>query len=171
MRTDRKRLRSLTKNLLLYKKGMRMNYDDGDKLPGLPEAEDRIAMKELSVSPRASGPSHPRRRTTLLRDHARSRAKKSKLEFDLSREWVVNELNRGTCAVTGIPFDLNVGHGSDVHNKYAPTIDRINPGRGYTKDNCQVVIYAYNTAKGQWSHEDVMTMARTLAARELGLCL
>src|ERR1700730_5062047 len=97
-----------------------------------------------TVSPRPSEPSHPNRRATILRDHAHSRAKKRNLEFDLSWEWVLAELNRGTCAVTGIPFDLNGGPGSDVHNKFAPTIDRIDPDRGYTKDNCQVVIYAYN---------------------------
>jgi len=63
---------------------------------------------------------------------------------------------------------LVIGLGSRFHNKYATTIDRIDPNLGYTTQNCQVVICQYNAAKGAWNHEDVMILARTLIARESG---
>jgi len=117
---------------------------------------------------RPSDRSHPRRRATLLRDKARVRAKRLGLNFDLPIEWVHNQLKRGTCAVTGISFDLATGLGSRFHHKYAPTIDRIDPSQGYTRENCQVVVCQYNAAKGAWAHEDVMVLARTLIAQETG---
>jgi hypothetical protein len=107
----------------------------------------------------------PKRRAIRLIDKARSRARTRGIEFRLTKKWVLDGLVRGTCAVTGIPFDLKNGRGPGKHNRYAPTIDRIDPSKGYTADNCQLVIYQYNVAKGRWEHDDVMTMARALVHR------
>ncbi len=109
---------------------------------------------------------HPRRRATLLRDKARVRARRLHLEFDLPIDWVRQQLERGTCAVTGIPFDLTIGLGLRFHSMYSPTIDRIDPRLGYTTHNCQVVICQYNAAKGAWTHNDVIILARSLIAHE-----
>ncbi len=122
----------------------------------------RLAGAELSSSKEAK----PKRRAIRLIDKARSRARRRGLEFHLTKDWVLGGLTRGTCAVTGIPFDLENGHGSGKHNKFAPTIDRIDPSKGYTADNCQLVIYQYNVVKGRWEHDDVMVMARALVVRE-----
>jgi hypothetical protein len=123
-----------------------------------------IEMNKQSARLRQSDRAHPRRRATLLRYKARVRARRLGLDFDLPIEWVRNQLERGTCAVTGIPFDLAIGLGSRFHSKYAPTIDRIDPSQGYTREKCQVVVCQYNAAKGAWAHEDVMILARTLIA-------
>lgn len=125
-------------------------------------------MDKLSARLRSSNRAHPRRKATLLRDKARVRARRLGLDFDLPIDWVRSQLERGTCAVTGIPFDLAIGLGSHFHSKYAPTIDRIDPSQGYASRNCQVVICQYNAAKGAWGHDDVMSLARTLIARESG---
>jgi hypothetical protein len=114
----------------------------------------------------ASKEAEPKRRAIRLIDKARSRARKRGIEFCLTKEWVLDGLIRGTCAVTGIPFDLKNGRGSGKHNRYAPTIDRTDPSKGYRADNCQLVIYQYNVAKGRWEHDDVMNMARALVVRE-----
>src|SRR6266403_1510945 len=124
-------------------------------------------MDKLSATLWPSNRAHPRRRATLLRVKARVRARRLGLDFDLPIDWVRNQLERGTCAVTGIPFDLAIGLGSRFHSKYAPTIDRIDPSRGYVSRNCQVVICQYNAAKGAWAHDDVISLARTLIAREI----
>jgi hypothetical protein len=65
--------------------------------------------------------SHPRRRATKLLDHAKHRARRDGLECRLTREWVLRELERGTCAATGIPFEFKGGYGSKVMNRHAPT--------------------------------------------------
>ncbi len=111
----------------------------------------------------------PKRRAIRLIDKARSRARKRGIEFRLTKEWVLDGLIRGTCAVTEIRFDLKNGRGSGKHNRYAPTIDRVDPAMGYTPDNCQLVIYQYNVAKGRWEHDDVMIMARALFRQQPGV--
>lgn len=109
--------------------------------------------------------SHPRRRATKLLDHAKYRARRNGLECRLTREWVLRELERGTCAATGIPFEFKGGYGSKVMNRHAPSIDRIDPTKGYSPDNCQVVIYQYNAAKRGWTADDVVFMARALVSQ------
>lgn len=72
---------------------------------------------------------------------AKQRAKVKKLEFSLVREdIVIPEI----CPALKIP--LARGNRS-VHDN-SPTIDRIDPTKGYTKDNIVVISYAANRAKG-----------------------
>jgi hypothetical protein len=61
-----------------------------------------------------------------------------------------------------IKFDFQLGNGADVRNKFAPSIDRLDSSKGYTTDNCRVVIYQYNVAKGIWTDSDVLVMAQAL---------
>ena len=45
------------------------------------------------------------------------------------------------------------------------TIDRIDPKKGYTPENCQMVLFSYNAAKSINTHEDVMKLAKALVKR------
>lgn len=62
--------------------------------------------------------------------------------------------------MTGITFVLApVDQKPGPSNPYAPSIDRINPGKGYTKENCRVIVMALNAAMGCWGEKitrDVM---------------
>ena len=79
----------------------------------------------------------------LLRP-ARKRSKDNGLEFDLDREWAKSRWT-GRCELTGIEFDLtSKGRGG---NPLSPSIDRIDPKSGYTKDNCRVILWCINAFK------------------------
>jgi len=78
-------------------------------------------------------------------------------EFDLTTAWAIDILKIGVCQVTKIPFDF-----SGIRSPFIPSIDRIDSTKGYTTDNSQIVIFAYNLAKDHWSHDDVMMMAKAL---------
>lgn len=84
---------------------------------------------------------------------ALNRSKLKNLEFDITKDWVLDRLRIGYCEETRINFDLSPPNNSHF-NPFAPSIDRINSSRGYTKDNCRVIIAALNIAFGQWG-EDV----------------
>ena len=73
---------------------------------------------------------------------SKSRATKLGLEFDLTPRWVQEKIKKGVCEATGIPF-------GDENTPFVPSIDRIDPNRGYTQDNCWVVCWAFNRAKGE----------------------
>lgn len=94
---------------------------------------------------------------------SKQRATKKDLPFDLTKEWVSERIRTGTCEVTGIPFSYSVTGGFRF---YGATIDRIIPSLGYTQSNCQIVIWGYNSAKGNATHEDVMQLAKALIAND-----
>lgn len=45
-------------------------------------------------------------------------------------------------------------------NPFAPSIDRINNDLGYTKDNCQMVVWIYNCSKNVFTNEDLYKMCK-----------
>lgn len=93
---------------------------------------------------------------------ARQRARKAGLEFTLPLESVTFRMARGKCEVTGLPFSTELGKGKGNSHPFSPSLDRIDPSKGYTTENTQIVAWVYNAAKHVSSHEDVMQMARAL---------
>lgn len=97
----------------------------------------------------------------IARIKNRSRAKG--IKFDLDTEWYRDKLSHGVCEVSGIKFDYN--YESSINGTplpFSPTIDRINPSLGYTKENCRVVVWIYNVCKQTYTDEDVMKLAKSL---------
>jgi hypothetical protein len=100
----------------------------------------------------------PEHLATRLFCAARSRQAKKKPEgFSLTRDWILEKILAGKCEVTGIDFDLSLK--DTARRAFAPSLDKIDPSGDYTKENCQLVCFIYNTAKGQFSHADVMRLA------------
>jgi len=89
------------------------------------------------------------------------RAKKNGLAFDLTIEWLMDRMD--TCNKTGITFTL-LDNGSNYATRRAttPSIDKIDPYKGYTQDNCQVVCWWYNITKQQYTDEEVLSLCKTL---------
>lgn len=83
---------------------------------------------------------------------ARNRAKQKGMDFDLTKEWVKARADR--CELSGLPFrpEYDGVHG---RNPFAPSVDRIDSSRGYTQDNCRVILYCLNMGLGQWGLEEV----------------
>lgn len=103
----------------------------------------------------------PRGRAIALMSDARSSSKKRKLKIDISNDWVEEKLNSGVCELTGIPFDFNPSKNTYL-NKCAPSLDRINSNKGYTKDNVRVVLCAVNNALGQYTDEEILPILKVL---------
>ena len=117
-----------------------------------------------------------RGRVTNLFNSSKNRSKTLGVDFDLTREWIAERLERGHCEVTGIPFVLETGGGKGHRtNSFSPSVDRIKQDGGYTQDNCQLVVWIYNRARGAFpdAHFDRMLNAlteRRLAARVVTSC-
>lgn len=88
----------------------------------------------------------------------RSRAEKKGIDFDLTPEWIESKMAYEFCEATGVRFR---GKGNDPFGR---TIDRKDSSKGYTKDNCWVACWMYNTAKMDNTHEDVMEMVASMWA-------
>ena len=90
--------------------------------------------------------SMPEGRATRLLYSAKRRASQKNIAFGLSRDWVLSRLKAGTCELSGLPFDLTTGGRAP----YTPSIDRIDNSKGYTVENCRVILWALNAAFSTW---------------------
>lgn len=84
------------------------------------------------------------------------------IAYDLDIAWL-SERMRGCCELTGLPFDHAIRNRR--RNAYSPSIDRIVPGGGYTKDNCRVVLYAVNAALNDWTLDVLLPIVEALLQR------
>lgn len=82
----------------------------------------------------------------------KARAKKFGVDCDLTPEWLVERFLNG-CELTGSPFVIRGG----IHS---PSIDRIDPDKGYTQSNCRLITLAMNMFKGRGTDADMEEAAR-----------
>jgi hypothetical protein len=105
-------------------------------------------------------------RALRLLNSAKVRSKKDLLAYDLTPEWLIEKLTSGHCEVSGIKFDLLLSQ-TTSKNKYAPSLDRIDPSKGYTKANTRCVVWMYNSCKSEYSDGEVLEFARALLKTDL----
>lgn len=99
--------------------------------------------------------SHKRRKANIAKEilrSARERSKKKGLEFNIDESDIVVPER---CPVLDIP--LIQGEGKPTKN--SPSIDRINPNKGYIKGNVIIVSYLANTIKTNATVEEIKKVA------------
>ena len=92
---------------------------------------------------------------TKMRNRAQQRAKKSRIEFNLKKEDIIIP---NKCPILGIP--LIVHSGSPGGKKNSPSLDRINPLKGYTKDNIRVISHLANQMKSHANEKEMIIFAK-----------
>lgn len=85
---------------------------------------------------------------TLLCKRAQTRAAKAKIDFELKKNDVIVP---ALCPVFEVPMERGT--------PYAPSLDRIDPTKGYLKDNIQVISRKANTMKSNASAEELRKFA------------
>lgn len=92
---------------------------------------------------------------------ARSRARAKKLECDIDSQWAIAQLKGSDykCPLSGVPFLEGIETKSFMR-PFAPSVDRINPSVGYTKENCRLIIFALNAMISDWGEEIMHLVAR-----------
>ena len=91
-----------------------------------------------------------------LLNAARSRSRLYGLDFDITHEDVVMPEK---CPILGIPFGPNTGRGCGAHSD-SPSLDRIDPSKGYVKGNVQVLSRLANTMKSNATREHLLAFSR-----------
>ena len=103
-----------------------------------------------------------RNRARDLMRHARARAHKKGISFDLDTHIpeLQSRIDSGICEVSGLPFNLEGGRTWD-----SPSFDRENPKMGYIYSNIRVVLHAVNSAMGDWGEEKMLEIAHSIMQR------
>jgi hypothetical protein len=102
----------------------------------------------------------PIQKINELLNGCKKRSLRKDIPFDLDIVWAMQRFTN--CEVTNIPFDISPSKNKSRTNPFAPTIDRINPDGGYTKENCRIVCWIYNLSKSNWGDKEVKIMAEAL---------
>ena len=89
-------------------------------------------------------------RAQVLVRHAKRRAEKSGIPFDLDdhRNQLQERIDAGHCELTGIPFTTDIPRSYD-----SPSLDRIDPDKGYLYSNIRVICLLMNQALGHWGEK------------------
>jgi len=98
-------------------------------------------------------------KASVILNGCKTRALKKKLPYNLNKEWFVERVDRGVCEATGMPIAYAY---KGKATPSSPSIDRINNSKGYTKDNCWVVSWAFNRAKNSLSSKALIELAEKI---------
>lgn len=119
--------------------------------------QDKEYMRIAGIKHRAT----PKGKASILLRHAKHRSEKRQIAFDLDKEWIEEKIKKGKCELSNLNFDLK--NSDDLQfNPFAPSIDKIDPKKGYTKNNCRVVLVCVNFGIGQWGIEVYTKVAKAV---------
>ncbi len=106
----------------------------------------------------------------ILLRQTKSRANIKGIEYTLTHEDLCNmyKQNNGMCALSKIKFDGRKQDGLRIR-PYLPSIDRINPGGSYTKENCRLICAYLNQALNQNGVEMLIKMVGSIIVNNKNL--
>jgi len=96
----------------------------------------------------------------------KQQCKRQGIRFNLDKQWILKRLDK--CALTGIPFKFTkckmykTGGNKSPANAFGPSIDRIDPTKGYIKSNCRVILHCVNMFKFTMTDTEMMDVAKAL---------
>jgi hypothetical protein len=145
-------------------KGKRARHRTFERAYSTPDGKSAILKSHRNYRETTNG------RATVLICDARTRARKTQLPFTITKAWVIDRIQSGICAQTGDAFDYtllsNNANGRRQTNMFAPSLDQIIPGGGYTSENTQVVCWWWNAFKQNRTDEEAWQHFKVLHKRQ-----
>ena len=104
----------------------------------------------------------PSNRAKYIWSRTKDAARRRKIGFYITTDDVVPALETGVCQMTGLPFCLDKPNNGASTHPYAPSIDRIDSNKGYTKDNIRIVLWAVNAATNQFTDKEMLPILKAM---------
>lgn len=109
----------------------------------------------------------------MLQNQIKCRAKRKGQPFDLPPNHLyglyLSQDKR--CSRTGVEFDLSTAISGGKAAPNIPSADRVDSSKGYTVDNVELTIYAFNIAKNSWSHKEFTEMCMKYLTKQGIICI
>jgi len=103
-------------------------------------------------------------RAYVLLNNARARAKRSGATVTIDVDWIASRIERGHCALTGLPFSLSATAEHSAH-PFAPSLDRIdNRCKDYTPENTRLVLHSVNSALNEYGVTHLLMLCDAIRA-------
>ena len=101
---------------------------------------------------------------------AKERSRKRGLEFDLTLDWLLDTAKAQgfRCVLTGTRF-FKEGLSGSQRDAYSPSLDRIDPSKGYTMDNVRIVTVAANIMLQDWGEGVLKQVAKDYRTLKSGM--
>jgi hypothetical protein len=116
--------------------------------------------KECIKKHETANPVTPQTRHMVTK--ARSRAQAKYLEFNLDNKYV-RSLVVTHCPILGIPLEWSCNRGSGNFTMAAsPSLDRIDPTKGYVKGNVWIISHRANRIKSDATHEELKLVTKAV---------
>lgn len=99
---------------------------------------------------------------------ARKNALNRGIDFELSYDdfYEMVQRSKEKCTVSGIAFDFSFKkHGIHRRRPFAPSIDRIDSMKSYSKENCRIVCVIVNMALNSWGDEPFLKMCKAVCRK------
>lgn len=90
--------------------------------------------------------------------YSKVRAKEKHLEHTITKDWLKDKLKDDKCELTSLEFSYDL---SIQRNPFGPSIDRIDITKGYTPDNCRVVLWVVNAGLGHYTEKDLYFICKS----------
>jgi len=97
--------------------------------------------------------------------NTRNRARESAETYSLADLVVAWRVCSGRCAVSGLPFGLQVFGDGQARRPFAPSLDRIDRHLPYRGDNVRLVVSIANFAMNAWGEEPLLQLASAMHSR------
>lgn len=97
---------------------------------------------------------------------AKARAKRFNVAFNIDVAYMQKlwEKQKGCCALSKLPLLLD--DGSSGKQPFRPSIDRIDPNKGYVKGNVRIVATIVNFAINKWGFDNFLIMCNAITTNE-----
>ena len=104
---------------------------------------------------------HGRANKLIHTMHNSKGGKRANMEKTLTFKDIILIVETGRCQLTNLPFDFQRANKTSK-NPYAPSLDRIDSQKGYTKENCRIVLAAVNDALGEHADNDILPILEAM---------
>lgn len=117
------------------------------------EKSRRDRARNPDAAKRRCRESRARNRDLAMFRSAMGRAKTRGWDFTITRSWLRQKLEFGVCEATGLAFANGDYKGAGHADPFSASLDRRDSTKGYTPENCRLILWGLNMALSQWGDQ------------------